>query len=81
MPHTLEVTETKQLSDGAIAVCIRCCDNLMSDSWHTIYTAGKTQADVQSEVDARMADVAALHDAMQTANSVADSLVGVQKTI
>lgn len=81
MAHTLEITETKQLADGAIAVCIRCCDNQMSDSWHTIYTAGKTQEDIQTLIDQRMADVAALHDATQTAASLANSLVGVQKTI
>lgn len=81
MAHQVEVTQTKQLSDGAIAVCIRCCDMDMSDSWHTIYTSGKTQEDIQSEVDARMADVAALHDATEMASSVAQSLVGVTKTI
>ena len=40
MEHTAKTIEFKQLSDGALAVRVRCCDDETTDSWHTVYDIG-----------------------------------------
>ena len=36
MSHTTELVGYKKLSNGQFAVCIRCCGNPASDSWHAM---------------------------------------------
>jgi hypothetical protein len=35
MPHTAKLVDVKQIADDAIAICVRCCDDPNTDSWHT----------------------------------------------
>lgn len=37
MEHMAKVVEVKHVSDGAVAILARCCDDEMTDSWHTLY--------------------------------------------
>lgn len=49
MAHKAEIVETKLVADGAVAICVRCCDDASTDSWHTLYgLAGKTDADLDA---------------------------------
>lgn len=64
MQHTTTVIETKVLSDAAIAVLCRCCDDQTTDSWHTIYvTPSTTEAELDQEITAHVSRVHARHEA------------------
>lgn len=54
MAHKAEVVAQKQLSDGALAICVRCCDDPLTDSWHTVY-------DLENVDDAAMDNEIAMH--------------------
>jgi hypothetical protein len=36
MSHTIEIIDTKELSDEHVAYLFRCCGDPTTDSWHTI---------------------------------------------
>jgi hypothetical protein len=36
MTHTVEVAAYKKLSNGQVAVCLRCCNSPATDHWHTM---------------------------------------------
>jgi hypothetical protein len=40
--HVVAAVEVKELSNGEIAVCLRCCGNPATDHWHSVHTAGHT---------------------------------------
>lgn len=58
--HDTVVVEVKELSDELIAYRIRCCDEPMTDSWHSVSVLSSNLD--QSLEDAKQR-VAALHEA------------------
>lgn len=36
MKHETEIVAYRKVSNGKFAVCIRCCGNAGTDSWHTM---------------------------------------------
>ena len=76
MAHVAAVVEKKKLSDGQIAVCLRCCADATTDSWHTLsITAESTPADLTAWLDSRKAAVEALHQAHQDADAALQNLM------
>jgi hypothetical protein len=70
MSHTTQVVETKQVSDEAITVRIRCCGNEKTDSVLTIYNVvNLTQAQIEAQVDKHHDRVAAKCGGMAKAKS------------
>jgi hypothetical protein len=77
MVHTVKVVSKKRLSDGQIAVCLRCCDDESTDSWSTLGITGQTvPADIAAWVQDRKADIKALHQAHLDADAALDTLIG-----
>lgn len=74
--HTTKVVKTQQISDEAIAVTIRCCDNAQTDSTVTIYgAANKTAAQIEDTVSKHHDAVAAKCAGMQAAKDILKTLV------
>lgn len=42
MTHAAKQIHIKELSDGAIAVHMRCCGDESTDQWHTLYVKPET---------------------------------------
>jgi hypothetical protein len=86
-PHFPLVVETRQESDGALAVCVSCCGLHGSTpedpgqtedtrSWHTIYRLHeKDSGDLQREIELHKANVQAKHEAAIRAKQHASTLV------
>jgi hypothetical protein len=55
--HQAEVINYKALGDGTIVVTARCCGDALTDSNHTNHDL----ANIDSEIDAHLARVSALH--------------------
>ena len=55
--HVTEIVNQKQVSDGAVAVTVRCCKNPLTDSVITIYGIGTT-----TSPEKLLADVDKHHD-------------------
>ena len=76
MEHTVKVAEKKKVGDSQVAVLLQCCDEVTTRSWHTLgITSETTQADITAWLDARKADVSALHDAHIRADAALDDLI------
>ena len=75
MSHITKIVETQQVSDGAISVRIRCCDNPKSDSTLTVYIAGLSDEMVKSKIDKHHDKVAAACAAMAKGKHLLDGLV------
>lgn len=58
--HDAIVVETKEVNDGMVAYRIRCCDEEMTDSWHTVSVIA---SDLEQSLEDAKQRVAALHDA------------------
>jgi len=64
--HTAAIQEAKQLSDGQVAVRIRCCGDATTDSWHTItLTGGTPQAEIEAWEGDRISYVQNQHASLQ----------------
>ena len=75
MPHNAVVVEHKILSDGALAVKHRCCDDPNTDSFSTIYiTPSTTAEDLDKHVADGKARVEAQHAALLTAQDYVKKL-------
>lgn len=59
--HTPEVLETKELTAEWVGYRIRCCNDPMSDSWHTMHV---TIPDHKAVLDEQKIVVAARHEAI-----------------
>lgn len=42
MSHEARQVNAVHLSDGAIAVCFRCCEDKTTEQWHTLYLKPET---------------------------------------
>lgn len=63
--HKAKHIEIKQLSDGAIAVKTRCCDDPSTDSWITVYVKPEsTEEELQLSLDTHAAKIENQHEAM-----------------
>ena len=75
MTHKTEVFGVQHLSDGEIAVKLRCCGDESTDSVHTIEVSGDlAQADLQAWLDGRHAQVQGLHEKRERAKAFFQSL-------
>lgn len=63
MPHSVEVVASKTLSDGAIAVCVECCGDSTTRSWHTIHAVNAmSEADLDAEITKHQERVSTQHE-------------------
>jgi hypothetical protein len=75
--HSTETVETKVISDEAVAVRVRCCEDPSTDSWHVLQITGETsEKDIKSWHDGRHEDVKAKHAARSKAHSLLKTLAG-----
>ncbi len=76
MPHKTEVVNVKQLTDEAISIHIRCCDDPKSDSVLTVYgVANMTPEQMEAQVVAHHDRVAAKHQGMVSGKQHLEALV------
>ncbi len=59
MSHEVTVVEVKELSDELVSYRLRCCDDPLSDSWHTVSVEIDDHAPSLAE---RKAEIAARHE-------------------
>ena len=81
MKHTTKIVATKQESDEALSVRIRCCSNPKTDSVLTIYGVGKLSAEqLEADVDAHHNRVAQKCQEMTTGKGLLVGLAMTSKT-
>ena len=77
MSHQTEIVGYKKINNGQFAVCIRCCGNASTDSWHTM--AANVMADPKKRKDsikAARARTAKAHGDALKAEEAAIELMG-----
>ena len=75
MSHNTKTVETKVISDEQISVRVRCCEDPLSDSWHSLQiTPATTPEEVKAWHEERHKDVQTKHAARHNAHSLLDSL-------
>jgi hypothetical protein len=57
--HEVKIVEIKELSDELVSYRLRCCDDQLSDSWHTVSVA---IANHDASLAERKQDIAARHE-------------------
>lgn len=73
--HKAEVTDYRQVSNGAIAIHGRCCRDPATDSIATIYlTGGETEAEIQALVQEHLGRIEARHAAVEKARELLEAL-------
>jgi hypothetical protein len=81
MSHTTKIVKTQQLSDEAVAVTIRCCDNKLTDSVLTIYDVGKLSPEqLTKDIDKHHDRCAEKCASMASGKTLLDGLVKKTKT-
>lgn len=79
MSHQTEIVQYKNLSDGQIAVLLRCCKKPITDHWHTM--AVSVAADPQKladSINAQFVTLEARHDDSLQAEKELDKLMRKQ---
>ena len=73
--HTPVITLIERISDGAVRVCVRCCNDPSTDSMYTEYFAPDTDfTQVQTNIEAHKTRVANLHATMLNIQSFLTTL-------
>ena len=81
MNHITKIIRTQQMSDEAVAVTIRCCDNPLSDCVHTFYGVGRlSQEQLMQGIEKHHDSVAAKCAGMASGKHLLDALVEKTKT-
>jgi hypothetical protein len=81
MSHTTKIVKTQQLSDEAVGITIRCCDNKLTDSTLTIYNVGKLSPEqLTKDIDMHHDRVAVKCAGMASGKGFIDGLVKKTKT-
>ncbi len=81
MTHTTKIVSTRQVSDEAVAITIRCCDNSKTDSTLIIYGVGRlTPEKLTSDIDRHHDRVAAKCQGMSSGKSLLDAVIAKTKT-
>ena len=81
MTHTTEIISTKQLSDEAVSVRVRCCGNPATDSVLTIYGVGKiTEKQLTADINKHHDRVATKCHGMQSGRALLNAMVAKTKT-
>lgn len=63
MAHVIEIVESKTLSDGAIAVCVECCGDPTTRSWHTLYeVTALSDGEIDAAIEKHKSNVTARHE-------------------
>jgi len=80
MSHQTEVVGYKKLSNGQVSVCIRCCGQESTDSWHSMLVAvAGDPAKRQASIDEARTRVAEEHELAQKSEQAAIELMGEKK--
>jgi hypothetical protein len=80
--HKITFVETKQLSDGQVAVATHCCGDPSTKSWLTM--AAEVVIDPvrrQESIDFHANRVATLHESMQAALATLPNLIGTVRHV
>lgn len=64
--HNAKIIRAVQLSDGEIAILARCCDDPMTDSWHTMKVT--STLDVATSKQLHCSRVGDLHNQISSIN-------------
>ncbi len=74
MAHVSKVVEFREVNDENIAYRLRCCDDPMTDSWHTIaVTVDDTEHD--TFLATKLEEIAAKHAAKKAAMQRAANVI------
>jgi hypothetical protein len=77
MNHTVQIIETKQLSDGEFAILSQCCDDPTTKSYGTLSAATCSDpAKLQSFIDFHHNRIANLHDLAIQGRAAVAGLIG-----
>lgn len=75
--HVTEIVGVQHVADELLAVCLRCCGDGKTDSWHTMHISvvadDQKRADSLSGAHRRVANT---HKAYHAAKELLDSLKG-----
>jgi hypothetical protein len=81
MAHKTEIISTRQVSDEAVAITIRCCGNSKTDSTLTIYGVGRLTAEkLAADIDRHHDRVAAKCLGMASGKNLLNALGAKFKT-
>jgi len=72
--HIVKHIEVKQLSDGAVAVLSRCCDDSKTDSWLTIKSVDAKDR-VVAALDRQASRVSKQHEMMQNSLAMVQAVI------
>lgn len=59
--HTPEIIEVKQVTNEQVAYCIRCCDDALETTWHTMHILSPDHA---GQLEKLKKEISARHDAI-----------------
>jgi hypothetical protein len=80
MAHKAEIIEIQDLSDGALAVRARCCDDPLTDSVHTVYNLhAKEDLEIEREMADHAMNVEQKHQALIRKKAVIEKFKQKQK--
>ena len=75
--HTVHAVDVEQVSNGGIAVRLRCCDDASSDHYHTLYALhGLDAQTIDAKLAAVAVQVAEQHASMAAAHEYLKTLTG-----
>jgi hypothetical protein len=61
MSHVLKVIEQKELNDGMVSFCFRCCEDPTTDSWCTVHL-NLAETELKTVVAAHKSVMASHHE-------------------
>jgi hypothetical protein len=70
MQHVAKVTKVMKVSNGALAFHAVCCGDASTEARATCYVEGKSEAQIDAEVQAHLERTARLHASAQLAAAV-----------
>lgn len=77
MSHTTEIIDVKHIADEILAVCVRCCNDTKTDSWHSMHASVYTdEAKLAESLTAAHKRVAGTHEAHIAAQDKLEALKG-----
>jgi hypothetical protein len=59
--HTPRIIEVKQITNEQVAYCLRCCDDHMETTWHTMHVLSPDHA---GQLEERKKEIASRHEAI-----------------
>jgi len=76
MEHTAKVISVETLGDDHLAVKVRCCGDESTDSCLTLTNLGRTEQEIDADIEAHRERVASQHAKRESAKRHVERLIG-----